>query len=452
MANEKSVSGMFHLTKSNIVDQEKLADYKIDAIVNAAKPTLMGSENEKSVDYAVHAAVNAALPNGEKFKDKICEYLNTKKIDNMIRCERGRAVCTPGYGLCEYIIHVVGICNDGEGRWIDECSSSRIQILESCYYEIVERIKERPDIKNVAIPIIGAGEYKVSFEVAVRVAIASIGNALVEWKSKDSELFETAGLENIYLYIYHDEEWVRDKNFETAVKIWKEYERTFKLNKKVVFQSSARAHLRYLLEISRYDNERGYFAIAKSVRLLLMAIRTLFLPVMLLKDLFGRKNWENRRRTVEWTALVKMLIPFVCFWIWNNINKTGGIGNWFKYIIPILLIYNMWDTISYLLCLIVLTDIQRPSANIVRSMLMLVINYVEVIFEAAFLYCLASGGKVTFYAASLLGIFGEEVKGLSVYGAVDESFKYINMAIRFFFVSLVFGYLANHMKQRKFIS
>jgi hypothetical protein len=80
MANEKSVSGMFHLTKSNIVDQEKLADYKIDAIVNAAKPTLMGSENEKSVDYAVHAAVNAALPNGEKFKDKICEYLNTKKL------------------------------------------------------------------------------------------------------------------------------------------------------------------------------------------------------------------------------------------------------------------------------------------------------------------------------------------------------------------------------------
>ena len=155
---------------------------------------------------------------------------------------------------------------------------------------------------------------------------------------------------------------------------------------------------------------------------------------------------------MEWTALVKMLIPFVCFWIWNNINKTGGIGNWFKYIIPILLIYNMWDTISYLLCLIMLTDIQRPSANIVRSMLMLVINYVEVIFEAAFLYCLASGGKVTFYAASLLDIFGEEVKGLSVYGAVDESFKYINMAIRFFFVSLVFGYLASHMKQRKFIS
>ena len=147
-----------------------------------------------------------------------------------------------------------------------------------------------------------------------------------------------------------------------------------------------------------------------------------------------------------------MLIPFLCFWIWNNTDTAGGIGKGLKYIFSVILIYNMADTVTYLLCLIVLTDIQSPSANIVRSMVMLVINYAEVIFETAFLYCMAGGGTVTFYAAALLGIFGGEVKEPSSYGMVHESFKYINIGIRFFFLSLVFGYLANHMKQRKFRS
>ncbi len=127
-------------------------------------------------------------------------------------------------------------------------------------------------------------------------------------------------------------------------------------------------------------------------------------------------------------------------------------GSWLKYLFPVILIYNMCDTITYLLSLIILTDIQRPSANIVRSMVMLVINYVEVILEIAFLYFMASGGVTTFYQASLLGIFGERTEELSHYSTVDYSFKYINVGIRFFFISLVFGYLANHMKQRKFRS
>ena len=91
---------MFHLIKADIADKQRLMNDSIDAVVNAANPTLMGSNNKKSVDYAIHAAVNAGLPNGEKFKDKIQEYLGTPKIDNMIRCGRGEAVCTPGYGLC----------------------------------------------------------------------------------------------------------------------------------------------------------------------------------------------------------------------------------------------------------------------------------------------------------------------------------------------------------------
>lgn len=452
MANEKNISRMFHLVKANIADKSSLAQNAIDTVVNTAKPTLMGSDNVNSVDYAIHAAVNATLPAGKTFKGEILESIDREKGENAIRCQRGQAVCTSGYGFCGHVIHVVGAKNDGERRWIGECSSSRIETLESCYYSVVERIKENPDIKNVAVPIIGAGEYKVPFEVAAKVAIAGMGNALVEWKSQDPEFFETAAIENIYFYVYHSEEWICDRNFEITKKIWGKFEKVFKKNRKVVFQSSAKAQLRCILEISRYDNARGYFAIAKSVRLLLMWVRLLFLPITLLKDLFGGNNWERRRKTVEWIALVKMVIPLFCFWMWGKADIMNAAGNWLKYIVPCLLVYHMADTITYLLNLIFLTDIQRPSANVVRSMIMLLINYLEVAFEMAFLYFMVYGKRVILNEALAFGLLGETAEGAAFNVVVDNAFRYANIGVRFFFVSLVFGYLANHMKQRKFKS
>ena len=52
----------------------------------------------------------------------------------------------------------------------------------------MQELKVCCDIAAVAIPIIGAGNYGIPFELATR--IATIGNVLVEWEAEDEEYFQ----------------------------------------------------------------------------------------------------------------------------------------------------------------------------------------------------------------------------------------------------------------------
>lgn len=441
--NNKGIEDIFQLTDGNIVDQDKLQRLKIDTIVNAANPTLMGSN--QGVDGAVHEAIGQCLPGNEIFKNKICEELNSGYGDHIIRCERGKAVTTSGYGLCNYVIHVVGAEYDGSSG-MSGCSSSRTQILESCYFEIVKEIRKHPDMKCVAVPVISSGEYGFPFELAVKLAVAGIGNALVEWRKEDPEMFHLSGLEKIYLYIYGEDDEKQRQNNRTAQKIFDGYKSSLKDNKRVVYQSSVKAHIRYMNEIVRYDEQRGYFSIAKNIRLLLMIIRFLFLPAMVLKDVRCKNDWEDRRRFVEKLTFVKAMLPIVFYCVLKvfTVDPSSTLGA----ILSAILIYNMCDTVTYLLVLILMSDIQRPSANIIRSMIMLFVNYMEVSLEMAFLYY--QNYMVLFRKAILFGILGQGMEMNNLKNFTDYLFVYAGEGLRFFFVSLVFGYFANHMKQRRF--
>ena len=144
-------------------------------------------------------AVDEILGYPGAFNEKICSELDSlseKEATNnrtsaRIRCPRGKAVMTKGYGFCDYIIHVVGSRYDGKDvsksqsfkkqrRVFGTCSSSRIKTLESCYYEIINIVKKHPDIKNVAIPIVGSGEYKFTQTVEYPNTGDVIGRRFVE--------------------------------------------------------------------------------------------------------------------------------------------------------------------------------------------------------------------------------------------------------------------------------
>lgn len=56
------------------------------------------------------------------------------------------------------------------------------------------------------------------------------------------------------------------------------------------------------------------------------------------------------------------------------------------------IIYDLLDTTTYLVALMFLADIQRPSANVIRSLLMLVVNYIEVELDIIVIYLII--GKV----------------------------------------------------------
>ena len=74
----------------------------------------------------------------------------------------------------------------------------------------------------------------------------------------------------------------------------------------------------------------------------------------------------------------------------NMFSMNNGL-----YVVTIVILYNLLDTTTYLIALMFLADIQRPSANIIRSLLMLIVNYIEVELDIMTLYYLV--GKI-FYS------------------------------------------------------
>lgn len=62
------------------------------------------------------------------------------------------------------------------------------------------------------------------------------------------------------------------------------------------------------------------------------------------------------------------------------------------YVGSFVIIYDLLDTTTYLVALMFLADIQRPSANVIRSLLMLVVNYIEVELDIIVIYLII--GKV----------------------------------------------------------
>lgn len=443
---EKDILRMIEIVCDDITEFVKREN--IDTIVNPAKPTLMGGD-DPSVDYDIHKEINRNLGNNT-FKDKIRREIDGKKDlgENVIRCERGKVVATKGYSLCKTVFHVVGPEFDGVKK-MNWCTISCVQKLEACYREIVKEIKSRQGIEKVAVPIIGAGNYGIPFKLAVKIALATVANELVDWKNTDREMFEFSALKNIYFCVYHKDPQKRQDYYNKAKKVWDKYRKIVIRSKKVVFQNSVQAHFRYLLEIVKHDGERGYFAVAKLLRLLLLGIRTLFIPVLLFKDLLGGCNWHRRRVVVEMTAFLKLAFPVLIYiWIWKN-----GLNVQWADRITVIVVYFMLDTITYLVLLIVLSDIQRPSANVIRSMIFLLINYLEVSLDIAAIFYIRNFPHIRFTTAVQFGIMPDFVNEESIAGCVlTGPLLYVNSGIKFFFMTLAFGYFANHLRQREFLS
>ena len=454
----KNISKMLVITKGNIADKKFLKKHHIDAIVNAANPTLMKSEGEKagreqSVNLSIHNAVDKGKKDGY-FEKKINAKLGTNTQNQEIRCQRGNAVLTKGYGLCNYIIHVVGAEYDGiQQKRSGACSSSKKEILESCYYGIVSILKQHTDIASIAVPIIGAGNYGFPFALAARIAAASMANALIEWRTQDPEMFEMASIREIHFVIYDKNKNIQRKHFLCMDQILDGYAPLIGENQKVVFQDSFTAHYGYINEIKKYDEQRGYFSVARNIRLLLMWLRLLFFPAMCFKDSYGKYNWRKRRQSVELLAIFKIALPLLCFFLLSRF-PAGKAPALLAGTAAGITIYSMCDTITYLLILILMADIQRPSANLIRSMMMLFVNYIETALDTAFLYWASFRESRSLEDALQFGLLGDyNAAGAAGATAFANCFwPCLHASIQFFFLTLVFGYLANHMRQKKFIS
>jgi O-acetyl-ADP-ribose deacetylase (regulator of RNase III) len=128
--------------------QGDITTLKVDAIVNAAKPSLLGGGG---VDGAIHKAAGPELL-------AECETLGG--------CETGDAKITGGYDLpARCIIHTVGPVYHG---YEDEA-----HMLYQCYMRSLQ-IGYMWGCRTIAFPCISTGIYGFPFKDAARIAIDAV--------------------------------------------------------------------------------------------------------------------------------------------------------------------------------------------------------------------------------------------------------------------------------------
>jgi O-acetyl-ADP-ribose deacetylase (regulator of RNase III) len=132
---------------------------EVDAVVNAANPTLMGGGG---VDGAIHRA------GGPVILEHCLEIRRTAYPDGL---PTGEAVATTGGNMrARHVIHTVGPVWRGGGH-------GEAELLRKAYLSCL-RLAEEMGLRSIAFPSISTGAYGYPVEQASRVAVRAVRDFL----------------------------------------------------------------------------------------------------------------------------------------------------------------------------------------------------------------------------------------------------------------------------------
>lgn len=161
------------------VIQGDITRLKVDAIVNAANPSLMGGGG---VDGAIHRA------GGPQILEE-CKAI-IKKIG---RLDTGKAVITTGGNLpASYVIHTVGPVWHGG-------TQGEAQLLAQAYTNSLQLASEH-HLRTVAFPNISTGVYGYPKREAAQVALQAVTDYLRQHTLPEKVIFCCFDDENYRLY------------------------------------------------------------------------------------------------------------------------------------------------------------------------------------------------------------------------------------------------------------
>lgn len=152
----------------------------VDAIVNAANPTLEGGGG---VDGAIHHAAGPEL---------LRACLALPETSPNVRCPTGEARLTPGFKLpARYVIHTVGPIWRNQGHEPSQ--------LAACYMNCLT-LAHQDAFESIAFPAISTGVYGFPKRLAAEIALTEIRRFLSEPVSLKRVLLVAYGREDLRAY------------------------------------------------------------------------------------------------------------------------------------------------------------------------------------------------------------------------------------------------------------
>lgn len=170
--NKSTIMKHIHIQKGDITRME------VDAIVNAANPSLLGGGG---VDGAIHRAAGPQLL-------EECRSLGGAKP--------GEAKITKGYRLkANYVIHTPGPVYRGGNH-------NEAAILKNSYYNSMMLAKDN-GCSSIAFPAISTGVYGYPKDEACKIALSTI----IECMEKENFLID------VYFVLFDDENYALYKKY-----------------------------------------------------------------------------------------------------------------------------------------------------------------------------------------------------------------------------------------------